>query len=80
MQPPDGLRLGVGLYSPASNKTRAPRLKQTAFKKWIGPECRIRKLSEASHRFVGYTKKGTALTPSGGLYIFIYATKPPAGS
>ena len=30
MLPPDGLRLGVGLYSPASNKTRAPRLKETA--------------------------------------------------
>jgi hypothetical protein len=27
MLPPDGLKLGVGLYSPASNKTRAPRLK-----------------------------------------------------
>jgi hypothetical protein len=26
MLPPDGLRLGVGLYSPASNKTRAPGL------------------------------------------------------
>jgi len=30
MLPPDGLRLGVGLYSPASNKTGAPRLKETA--------------------------------------------------
>ena len=30
MLPPDGLRLGVGLCSPASNKTRAPRLKLTA--------------------------------------------------
>ncbi len=24
MLPPDGWRLGAGLYSPASNKTRAP--------------------------------------------------------
>ena len=32
------LAAGSRLYSPASNKTRAPRLKLTAVKKWIGPE------------------------------------------
>src|SRR5690349_10263538 len=30
MPPPDGLRLGVGLYSLCPNKTTAPRLKQSA--------------------------------------------------
>ena len=33
MLPPDGWRLETGLYSSASNKTRAPRLKLTAARK-----------------------------------------------
>jgi hypothetical protein len=33
MLPPDGLRLGVGLYSPASNKIWALWLKLTAARK-----------------------------------------------
>jgi hypothetical protein len=31
MLPPDGWRLGAGLYSPASNKTRAPAVRVSAF-------------------------------------------------
>ena len=35
----DGWRLEARQYSPASNKTRAPRIKLTAIKKkWMGPE------------------------------------------
>jgi hypothetical protein len=53
MLPPDGLRLRVGLYSPASNKTRAPRLKQTAVKKWIGPEWRSKEVIRTFRLVVG---------------------------
>ena len=36
MLPPDGWGLEAGLYSPASNKTRAPRLKLTAARNHAG--------------------------------------------